>query len=79
MMVHLYLENGEHAMFGAARYVENGRAVSIETPQEENTAILYVYPQFVGFFTRPQIFKLIPISKVKEIHMTRKAGESWGT
>lgn len=79
MMVHLFLDDGSTYMFGMARYVENGRAVTIETPQEENTAILYVYPQFVGFFTRPQIFKLIPISKVKEIHMTRKVGESWGT
>lgn len=79
MMVHLYFFDEQPLMFKDIRYVENGHAVAIGSPKEEDPAILYVYPQFVGFFARDRMYKLIPNHRIKEIHLTRKAGESWGT
>lgn len=73
MMTHLFLEDGSHAIF--KRCDRTGR----EGPATPDTETLYVYPDgWVGYLARPRMYKIFPQHKVKEIHITREAGELWG-
>lgn len=73
-MVHLFLTDGSHKMFKEAK---TATGTAFQIPKNEDTEILYAWSGGVGYFSKPQQFILIPIHRVQEIHITRKAGEGW--
>lgn len=71
MFVHIFLENNENQVF--KKIVQ---ATDLP-PRNANLETLYGHKDGVGFFITLQMYKFIPIHRVKEIQFTRKAGEQW--